>query len=279
MVLHIVLAHHDNAAKKGGAMEDPSSLFSLVGKNAVIIGGAGGIGHGIGEAYVRSGANVALADINTERLEQAKKEIEAVTSRRIWSYYVDCRQEESVRELAGKVLADVGPVNILVNAQGINFKASAVEFPIDEWDSLFATNVRGVMIPCKVFGAEMVKQGGGKIISLSSVRGQRGALGGNSGYCATKGAVDMITRQLACELATKNVCVNALGPTMTVTPMTEQRYKDEPERYARMLQNVPMGRKGTLGDLVGPAIFLASAASDFVTGTTLYPDGGQMAFV
>ena len=124
----------------------------------------------------------------------------------------------------------------------------------------------------------MVKQGGGKIINLSSIRGQRGTAGGNSAYCATKGAVDMITRQLACELAPHGVLVNAIAPIITVTPMTEQRIKDEAARYEKMLQNVPMGRMATVADIVGPVVFLASAASDFVTGTILNIDGGNMAY-
>jgi gluconate 5-dehydrogenase len=125
----------------------------------------------------------------------------------------------------------------------------------------------------------MVKQGGGKIINLSSVRGQRGALGGNSAYCASKGAVDMITKQLACELAQHKVFVNALGPIITVTPMTAERISNEAARYERMLLNVPMGRMAHVDDLVGPSVFLASAASDFITGTVLYVDGGTMSFV
>ena len=112
-------------------------------------------------------------------------------------------------------------IHVLVNAQGFNIKAAATEFPLEDWDKLFNVNVRGVMLCCKHFAKHMVEQGGGKIINMSSIRGQRGALGGNLGYCATKGAVDMITRQLAVELASKNVQVNALGPIITITPMTE----------------------------------------------------------
>jgi gluconate 5-dehydrogenase len=125
----------------------------------------------------------------------------------------------------------------------------------------------------------MVEQGGGKIINLSSIRGARAALGGNLAYCASKGAVDMITKQLAVELASRKVLVNAIAPIITITPMTEERVKREANRYEKMLVNVPMGRMGRVADLVGPAVFLASPASDFVTGTVLYPDGGTMAFV
>ena len=103
-------------------------------------------------------------------------------------------------------------------------------------------------------------------------------MGGNLAYCASKGAVDMITKQLAVELASKKVLVNAIAPVITITPMTEERVKREADRYEKMLVNIPMNRMGTVADLVGPAIFLASKASDFVTGTILYPDGGMSAF-
>jgi gluconate 5-dehydrogenase len=149
---------------------------------------------------------------------------------------------------------------------------------MDEWDRLFSVNVRAVMMACKLFGAHMIEQGGGKIINLSSVRDDRGALGGNAGYCATKGAVKMITKQLGVELAPYKVYVNALGPIITVTPMTAERIKQDASRYERMLMNVPMGRMADVGDLVGPAVFLASPASDFITGTVLYVDGGMMAY-
>jgi NAD(P)-dependent dehydrogenase (short-subunit alcohol dehydrogenase family) len=253
-------------------------LFSLAGKKAVVVGGAGGMGHAIAEGLVRHGAQLAIADINPAGLERVSGEIAAGTGEPVNTYAVDCGDEASVEALVAGAVADLGAVDILVNAQGYNVKAPASEFPMDEWDKLIGVNVRGVMMCCKHFSAQMIKQGGGKIISLSSVRGQRGALGGNSAYCASKGAVDMITRQLACELAQHHVFVNAIGPIITVTPMTEERINKDAARYERMLLNVPMGRMAKIEDLVGPAVFLASQASDFITGTILYVDGGMMAF-
>ena len=256
-----------------------NDLFSLQGRNAVVVGGAGGMGHAIAEGFVRHGAQLVIASVNPAKIERAAEEIEAATGQKVHSFAVDCTEERSVEELLAQAVSRMGRVDILVNAQGYNYKAPAIEFPMDQWDRLFDVNVRGVMACCKVFAAQMVEQAGGKIINLTSVRGQRGASGGNSAYCASKGAVDMITRQLACELAPHHVFVNALGPIITMTPMTEQRIKDEAARYERMLLNVPMGRMATIGDLVGPAVFLASAASDFITGTILYVDGGMMAYV
>jgi NAD(P)-dependent dehydrogenase (short-subunit alcohol dehydrogenase family) len=254
-------------------------LFSLKGKNIVVVGGAGGIGRGLAQGFVKHGAQVAIADINVENMEGAAREIEAAAGQKVKAYPVDTGDEGSIQQMAAKAAGDVGRVHVLVNAQGFNIKAPATEFPLDDWDKLFSVNVRGVMLCCKHFAAHMVEQGGGKIINLSSIRGARGALGGNLAYCSSKGAVDMMTKQLAVELASKNVLVNAIGPIITITPMTEERIKREADRYTKMMANVPMGRMGTVADLVGPAVFLASAASDFVTGTILYPDGGTMAFV
>jgi gluconate 5-dehydrogenase len=253
-------------------------LFSLEGKTAVVVGGAGGMGSSIAAGLIRYGAEVALADVNPDGLERMARELAGFTGTSPRTYVVDCTDEGSVQALVAATVADMGRVDVLVNALGYNFKAPATEFPMDEWDKLFSINVRGVMMACKLFGAQMVKQGSGKIISLSSVRGQRGALGGNSAYCASKGAVDMITRQLAVELAPHHVYVNAIGPIITVTPMTADRIKQDASRYERMLLNVPMGRMAEVTDLVGPAVFLASAASDFITGAILYIDGGMMAY-
>ncbi len=255
-------------------------LFSLKGKSAVVVGGAGGMGRAIAAGLIRYGADVALADVNQAALAQVAAEVTEATGRPVRTYVIDCTDEASVKGVVDSTVADLGGrVDVLVNALGYNVKGSAIEFPMDEWDKLFSVNVKGVMMSCKHFGAQMVKQGGGKIINLSSVRGQRGALGGNSAYCASKGAVDMITKQLACELAQHRVYVNALGPIITVTPMTAERIKKEAARYERMLLNVPMGRMADIEDLVGPSVFLASAASDFITGTVLYVDGGTMSFV
>jgi len=254
-------------------------LFSLKDKSAVVVGGAGGMGRAIAAGLIRYGADVALADVNQEALAQVAAALTEATGKPVSTYVIDCTDEASVKGVVDSAVADMGRVDVLVNALGYNVKGSAIEFPMDEWDKLFSINVKGVMMSCKHFGAQMVKQGGGKIINLSSVRGQRGALGGNSAYCASKGAVDMITKQLACELAEHRVFVNALGPIITVTPMTAERIQSEAARYERMLLNVPMGRMADIEDLVGPSVFLASAASDFITGTVLYVDGGTMSFV
>jgi gluconate 5-dehydrogenase len=255
-----------------------NDLFSLQDKGAVVLG-AGGMGTAIAAGLLRYGARLVVADRDPAGLERCTTGLAESGFTSVDTCEVDATDESSMQALVAAAVESLGRVDVLVNALGYNFKAGATEYPMDEWDKLFAVNVRAVMMACKLFGAHMVEQGGGKIINLSSVRDDRGALGGNSGYCATKGAVKMITKQLAVELAPHKVNVNALGPIITVTPMTAERIKQDSARYERMLLNVPMGRMADVEDLVGPAVFLASSASDFITGTVLYVDGGTMAYV
>lgn len=252
-------------------------LFSLKGRNAVVLG-AGGMGTAIASGLLRYGASLEIADRDAAGLERCVGALAKAGHGGVLTHEVDATDEESMQALVDATVASMGSVDILVNALGYNFKAHATEYPMDEWDKLFAVNVKAVMMACKLFGAHMIQQGGGKIINLSSVRDDRGALGGNAGYCATKGAVKMITKQLGVELAPYKVYVNALGPIITVTPMTAERIRQDSSRYERMLLNVPMGRMADVEDLVGPAVFLASPASDFITGTVLYVDGGMMAY-
>jgi NAD(P)-dependent dehydrogenase (short-subunit alcohol dehydrogenase family) len=168
-------------------------------------------------------------------------------------------------------------VDILVNSQGLNIKRPAVGFPEGDWDQMFDVNVKGTMLACSEFGKVMVEKKKGKVINLSSVRGVRATLwGGNEGYCATKGAVDMITRSLASEWATYNINVNAIAPLLIYTPLAAATLND-PEKLQKYVANVPFKRIGQPQDLVGLCIFLASAASDFITGQIIYLDGGLTA--
>ena len=177
-------------------------------------------------------------------------------------------------------LDEMGTVDILVNAQGFNRKHPGDEFPLDDWDAMFNANVTSIMLTCKHIGGYMKKNGiHGKIINLSSVRGIR-AVGnggmGNVGYCATKGAVEMLTKAYASDLR-PNVQVNAIGPTITYTPMMVGLLPDDEATRNAIAAAMPAQRIGYPEDCKGPAIFLASAASDFVTGSTIYPDGGLTA--
>lgn len=246
-------------------------LFNLEGKTALVVGGAGGIGQGIATGLAFYGARVCIASRNQESLERAQAEIKEEVGKDVAFYICDATSEEDVTALADKLEAEYGKVDILVNSQGFNRKHPITEFPVDVWDQLFEVNVKSVMICCKVFGARMQAKGGGRILNLSSVRGIRGCGGGNAGYGATKGAVDMLTKMMAAELG-PDVTVNAIGPTVVETPMMKDILNDDLKKM--LAGNAPMKRIGLVEDCIGPAVFLCSDAAGFITGQIIYPDGG-----
>lgn len=254
-------------------MED---IFSLKGKNAVVIGGAGGLGEAIVEGLSQYGANLIIASRNLEALGKVAADVKASTGGEVTPMTVDVTDEKSMAKLVGDVVAKFGTVDILVNAMGLNIKRDALDYPMEDWDKIFSINVKGTMIACKHFACVMKEQGKGKIINLSSVREVRGYTGGNSAYCATKGAVGMITKALALELAPYNIYVNAIGPSLIITKGTIHIQKD-PTLAEKYSAQIPLGRLGVPKDLKGVAVFLASNASDFITGQTIFVDGGLTA--
>jgi len=254
-------------------MED---LFRLNGKVAVVIGGAGGLGEAIASGLSHYGARLVIASRSMDSLEMAAAAIKAKTGGEVEAMKVDVTDEDSMTHLVEGVLSKFGTIDILVNAMGLNIKRDALEYPMEDWDKIFSINVKGTMIACKHFGKVMKEKRAGKIINLSSVREIRGYTGGNSAYCATKGAVGMLNKTLALELAPHNVHVNAIGPSLIVTKGTIhiQQNPDLAKKYSAM---IPLGRLGVPEDLIGAAVFLASGASDFITGQTIFIDGGLTA--
>ena len=255
-------------------------MFDLHGKNAVIVGGAGGIGQAIAQGIAMAGAKTIIASRSEDSLKRAKGEIKACCGMDVDYAMVDAADEDSVVALVEKTVADMGKVDILVCAQGLNKKHPAEDFPMDIFRQMLEINVVGVMLCCKHFGKHMIGNGYGKIAILGSVRGKIATIGaGNAAYCTTKGAVDMMTKQLASEFGPYGITVNAIGPTVTETPMMtgliEQRGGDA---YRKSLADqLPMRRMAKPEDCVGTAIFLVAPASDFMTGNILYPDGGLTA--
>jgi NAD(P)-dependent dehydrogenase (short-subunit alcohol dehydrogenase family) len=254
-----------------------SDQFRLDGKVVLINGGAGGIGSGLCLGMSKAGAKVVIADmLDNEVLQEKAKVLKSETGNDTMAKKVDVTDEESVSELIKDMVAKFGTIDICVNAMGINLKRPALEFPMEDWDKMFDVNVKGTMICCKHAGNVMKENQKGSIINLSSVRGIRGYTGGNSAYCGTKGAVELITKTLAIEMAPYNVRVNALGPSLVITPGTIH-IQNDPELAEKYKALIPLGRLSQVEDLVGPAIFLASDASGFVTGQTLFVDGGTTA--
>lgn len=249
------------------------NLFRLDGKVAVVIGGGGGIGRYIAEGLARYGAKVAIASRNLENLEKVAKELSSTCNAEITAFQVDIADEKSVSQLKNQTLSKYGTVDILVNSQGYNAKSPATEFPIQEWDKLFDINVKGTMLACKEFGKTMIEKRKGKIINISSVRGIRATKwAGNLGYCTTKSAVDMLTKALAAEWAQYNVTVNAIAPAWVDTGFSPSLR--DPAKLKTALESIPMGRIASPNEIVGVCVFLASPASDFITGQIIYVDGG-----
>jgi NAD(P)-dependent dehydrogenase (short-subunit alcohol dehydrogenase family) len=259
-----------------------ADMFRLDGKVAVVVGGGGGIGEVLALGMARQGANIAIASRNLAKLEDVAKKIAAdaevkASKARVKAYQVDVTDENSVTKLAQQVVSDFKTVDILVNSQGQNFKRAALDFPVNDWDFMFDVNVKGMMLCCKHFGKIMVAKKYGKIINISSVTALRGGAGGNLGYGATKGAVKLFTLNLACELAKDHVNVNAIGPSVIMTEMMLR--EGMPGMEQRIISRTPYGRLQTPEDLIGACVFLASPASDFMVGQTLYVCGGRSALM
>ena len=261
-------------------------LFDLTGKNAVVVGGGGGIGKTIAKGLIEAGANVLLADMAEEPAKKAAEEIKAACGKDVIYFVGNAASEADVEALVADATKRLGKITILVNAQGFNKKQDALDVDIEAFRSMLDANITSLMLTGKHFGRHFKDNGYGKIINLSSVRGRIATKGpGNAGYCATKGAVDMLTKQLASEYGPFGVTVNAIGPNITMTPAmvgifkmrAEQAGVTVEEYLEQQAEGNPMRRMGTVEDLIGTAIFLASPASDFMTGNVLYPDGGLTA--
>jgi len=256
-------------------------IYSLQSRKAVVIGGSGGIGQAIAKGLTYYGADVAIASRGLEGLKQAASEIESEISKKVLTYQVDCMDGASIERLVESVIADMSTIDILVNSQGLNKKNPAFEMPMDVWDEMFAVNVRGMLLCCAAFGKIMNGKHYGRIINISSIRGTRALNAeGNTAYSATKGAVDMLTKSLAAEWGKFGITVNAIAPTLTETKMMKPILEANPimrEMKEKMVQAAPLGRLGLPDDNIGPAIFLASDASAFVTGQIIYVDGGTTA--
>ena len=237
-----------------------------------MVGGAGGIGHAQALGLAEAGADVVVASRKLEHLKPVTEEIQT-RRRKSLAVAVEVTDEKSVAAMVDSVLKKFSHIDILVNAHGLAIRKPADTFPIDEWQQVMDINTRGTFLTCQAVGRVMIKQRGGKIINLSSVRGRYGLPADYAAYCASKGAVDTLTRTLACEWAKYNVLVNAVAPTIVETELTRAALAD-PEYAKRMKSRIPLGRWALPEDIVGPTIFLASPAADFVTGQIVYVDGG-----
>lgn len=256
-----------------------ADLFRLDGKVAVVVGGGGGIGKALALGLARQGAQVALASRNLEKLEGVAKDLSADpdVNMPVRAFQMDSTDEASVAKAVAEIVAVLGTVDILVNSQGQNIKQPFAEQSVESWNTLFDNNVKGVMLCCREFGKVMLDKKKGKIINIGSVAGDRGVpLAGNVGYCSSKAAVGNLTRMLAYEWAKMGINVNAIGPSVIFTPMMKNALPPEVLAGATALH--PIGRVAEPEELMGTCIYLASAASDYMTGQVVYVDGGRSCY-
>jgi NAD(P)-dependent dehydrogenase (short-subunit alcohol dehydrogenase family) len=247
-------------------------MFDLTGKVAVVVGGHGGIGKAIALGLADAGADVVVASRSIEPLKAAAKEIQA-KGRKSLAVSVDIVDIKSVNEMVNTIIKTFPRIDILVNAAGLAIRKPADTFPIEEFNQVMDVNVTGTFTVCQAIGKLMIAQKSGSILNLSSVRGNHGLRANYAAYCTSKGAVNTLTKTLACEFAKYNVRVNAIAPTMVETDLTKDALKD-PTFAKNMMASIPMGRWAMPEDMVGSAIFFAADASNFVTGQILYVDGG-----
>jgi 2-deoxy-D-gluconate 3-dehydrogenase len=248
--------------------------FDLTGKVAVVTGSARGIGFAVAETLASYGADIVLVDRLHDELGTAKKAIEE-TGRRALTIEADLTKVSEIQSMADKAAATFGHLDILVNCAGINIQQMAVDVTEEAWDKILDINLKALFFCCQAVGKVMIKQKSGKIINMSSQTGTVG-IPRRAAYCASKGAVNMVTKLLAVEWAPYNINVNAVAPTFVETKFTEPMFKDEEfKRYC--LDNVLLGRLGKPSDVAGAVLYLASSASDLATGHVLAVDGGWTA--
>jgi NAD(P)-dependent dehydrogenase (short-subunit alcohol dehydrogenase family) len=252
-------------------------LFDLTGKVALVTGAASGLGKAIAEGYALYGAAVALVDIAEQQAKAAADAINKAGGNAI-AIRCDISKTEDVKSTVAQVIRHFSKIDILVNNAGIVKLSKAEEMTNEIWDMTLDINLKGAFLFCREVGQAMIKRNkGGRIINMASIAGVIGLATGNATYAASKGGLIAMTRCLAIEWAKYNILVNAIAPSQTRTPMVDRLIEEKPEREKYFINNIPLGRLGEVSDIVGPAIFLASDASAFVTGHNLLVDGGYTA--
>jgi len=250
-------------------------LFDLTGRVAIITGGAAGLGLQMAEALAEMGASLVLCARKKERCDQVAKEFAAKGVKTL-ALACDVRNPASIQETVDRAVAEFGQIDILINNAGVSWGAPVEDMPLEAWNKVIETNLTGTFLFSQAAGKIMIRQKHGKIINIASVAGLRGAPPELPaiGYHASKGGVIIFTKDLACKWAGHNINVNAIAPGWFPTHMSEIVIERNKEAF---LKRIPLGRFGSDYDLKGAAVFLASAASDYVTGHVLVVDGGQTA--
>ena len=249
------------------------ALFSLEGKVAIVTGGNGGIGKGIARGFASMGSDIIIAARKMEKTTEAVRLIKGEFGVRVLGIQLDVTNEEQVRDMSRQVVAELGRIDILVNNAGINIRKMPQDYLASEWDDVLNVNLRGAFLCSQAVYPVMKKAGSGKIINIGSMTSLFGGAK-LAPYASSKGGIVQMMRCLAAAWAPDNIQVNAILPGWINTELTIQARKEIAGLDENVTSRTPTGRWGEPQDLVGAAVFLASRASDFVTGVALPVDGG-----
>jgi 2-deoxy-D-gluconate 3-dehydrogenase len=248
-------------------------MFSLQGKVAIITGGNGGLGQGMARGLAGMGASIVIAARNEAKTAQAVREIEQESGVKALGIKTDVLEQESIARMVAKTLQTFGRIDILINSAGMNIRRLPQDYKLEEWQLILRTNLDSALLCSQAVYPAMKAGGGGKIINIGSMTS---IFGGAkiAAYSASKGAVVQLTKCLAVAWAKDNIQVNAMLPGFFDTELTRQGRKDMPGLEESVLSRTPAGHWGKPEELAGTAAFLASNASDYVTGAAIPVDGG-----
>lgn len=253
----------------------PNSPITLAGRTALVTGASRGLGRAIAQAYAKAGARLALLGRIRTTLEATAAEIRE-SGTEVCCFTFDLADIDAIPALFANVTECIGPLDILVNVAGRNFRAKATEYPLREWRSVIDLNLTAPFVLSQCFARSLIQEGrAGKIVNVASLLTEA-ARPMIPAYTASKGAIGQLTKALAVEWAPHRINVNAIGPGYFKTELTRPLFED-PIFDRWVLDRTPMKRWGEPADLTGAAVFLASTASDFITGQILYVDGGWLA--
>jgi len=253
------------------------TMFSISGKVAIVTGATGALGSAVAAGYGIQGAKVVLAGRNEKKLESICGEMKAAGCECAF-VTGDPASEEDVKKIVNFAVTTYGEVNILAACHGFNAVKPIVEQSLTEWQAIMDADCTSIYLLAKYVAEQMIAQGkGGKMVITSSARSKMG-MAGYTGYCTAKGGVDLMVQSLACELTAKHkINVNSINPTVFRSDLTEWMFDPESAVYQNFLKRLPVGRLGEPSDFIGLATFLASPASDFLTGGNYDATGGYWA--
>jgi gluconate 5-dehydrogenase len=248
-----------------------TDLFDLTGKAALVTGASKGLGRAMALGLARAGCDLALCARDAAGLRETREAAEKLGVR-AETFAMDVLQKKSVKRAVDAVVAFFGKIDILVNNAGVNVRKTTLDLSEEEWDRVLDTNLKGYFLVAQAVAPHMIRRKSGKVINISSIFGAVG-MNNQLAYACSKGGINQMTKVMAIEWAPHNVHVNAIGPTYFETPLVAT-LRNDPVRFRFINERTPMGRWGQPEELEGTVVFLAARASDFITGQTIYVDGG-----